>query len=121
MHERPLPRISGLGEHCEIPERAAADMARYMGSTASVSDILQKLTGIFGMVALFDVLMQNFYKVTQGNHKKCPLCHKARGDFEPNSVKMPQMDSQLRGVIAPQGSSFLQGPQTYQGFYQVFV
>ena len=40
---------------------AAADMARYMGPTASVSIILQKLTVIFGTVASFDVLMQNFY------------------------------------------------------------
>ena len=40
---------------------AATDMARYMGPTASVSDILQKLMVIFGTVALFDVLMQNFY------------------------------------------------------------
>ena len=52
---------------------AAADMAWYMGPTASVSEILQKLTVIFGTVASFDVLMQNFYKVTQGNHKKVPL------------------------------------------------
>ena len=50
----------------------AADMAWYMGTTASGSDILQKLTVIFGTVASFDVLMQNFYKVTQGNHKKVP-------------------------------------------------
>ena len=49
---------------------AVADMARYMGPTASVSHILQKLMVIFGAVALFDVLMQNFYKVTQRNHKK---------------------------------------------------
>ena len=49
---------------------AAADMARYMGPTASVSNILQKLTVNFGMIASFDVLMQNFYKVTQGNHGK---------------------------------------------------
>ena len=31
-------------------------MARYMGPTASVSDILQKLMVIFGMVTSFDVL-----------------------------------------------------------------
>ena len=49
---------------------AVADMARYMGPTASVSDILQKLMIVFGMVASFNVLMQNFYKVTQGNHEK---------------------------------------------------
>ena len=43
---------------------AAADMAKFMGPTASVSDILQKLMVIFGTVVLFNVLMQNFYKVT---------------------------------------------------------
>ena len=51
---------------------AAADMAQYMGPTASVGEILQKLMVIFGMVASFDVLMQNFYEVTQGNNKKVP-------------------------------------------------
>ena len=44
-------------------------MARYMGPTASVSDILEKLSVIFGTVASFDVLMQNFYKISQGNEK----------------------------------------------------
>ena len=39
---------------------AAADMAHYMGPTAGVSDILEKLSIIFGTVASFDVLMQNF-------------------------------------------------------------
>ena len=52
---------------------AAADMARYMGPTASVTEILQKLTVIFGTVASFNVLMQNLYKVTQGNHEKVPF------------------------------------------------
>ena len=51
---------------------AAADMAWYMGPIASVSDILDKLTVIFGTVASFDVLMQNFYKITQGNNEKVP-------------------------------------------------
>ena len=41
---------------------AAEDMACYMGPTAGVSDILEKLYVIFGTVASFDVLMQNFYK-----------------------------------------------------------
>ena len=48
-------------------------MAKYMGPTVSVSIILQKLTIIFDTVASFNVLMQNFYKITQGNHKKVPL------------------------------------------------
>ena len=51
---------------------AVPDMARYMGSTASVTHILQELMVIFSTVALFDVLMQNFYKVMQGNHEKVP-------------------------------------------------
>ena len=37
-------------------------MARYMGSTTSITEILQKLMVIFGRVASFDVLMQNFYQ-----------------------------------------------------------
>ena len=53
---------------------AVADMAEYMGlgPTASVREILQNLMVIFGMVASFDVLMQNFYKITQGNNEKVP-------------------------------------------------
>ena len=45
-------------------------MARYMGPTASVTHILQKLAVISGNMVSFDILMQNFYKVTQGNHEK---------------------------------------------------
>ena len=51
---------------------AVADMAWYMGPTASVREILQKLMIIFGTVTSFDVLMQNIYKVTQGNNEKVP-------------------------------------------------
>ena len=51
---------------------AVADMAWYMGSIAGVFDILDKLTVIFRTVALFDVLMQNLYKIIQGNNKKVP-------------------------------------------------
>ena len=50
---------------------AAADMAHYMGPTAGVSEILEKLSIIYGMVASFDMLMQNFYKIMQGVMKKC--------------------------------------------------
>ena len=50
----------------------AADMDRYMGPTTSVAHILQKLTIIFVTVASFDILMQTFYKVMQGNHEKVP-------------------------------------------------
>ena len=47
-------------------------MAWYIGPTASMAHIVQKLTAIFGTVVSFDVLMQIFYKVTQGNHEKVP-------------------------------------------------
>ena len=44
-------------------------MRSLKGAAASISDILQKLMVIFGTVASFNVLMQNVYKVTQGNHE----------------------------------------------------
>ena len=49
-----------------------ADMAQYMGTTASVAHILQKLSIIFGTMVSFNILMKNFYKVTQGKHEKVP-------------------------------------------------
>ena len=42
---------------------AVADMARYMGPSTSIDHILCKLSGIFGTMASFNVLMHNFYKV----------------------------------------------------------
>ena len=51
---------------------AVMDMAWYMGPTASVAYMLQKLTVIFATVATFNILMQNFYEVTQDNHEKAP-------------------------------------------------
>ena len=48
------------------------DMARYIGSTTTIDHILCKLLAIIGMVALFNVLLQNFYKVSQGSSKKVP-------------------------------------------------
>ena len=51
---------------------AKADMARYMGPTTSIAHILCKVSFIFGMVALFDIPMQNFYKTNQGSNEKVP-------------------------------------------------
>ena len=51
---------------------AVADMARYMGPTTSVTHILQNLTVIIRTVVSFDIHMQEFYKVVQGNHEKFP-------------------------------------------------
>ena len=50
---------------------AVADMTRYMGLAIIIAHILQNFL-FFGTVASFDVLMQNFYKVTQGNTEKVP-------------------------------------------------
>ena len=70
---------------------AAADMAMYMGSTASVANILQKMMVIFGMVALFNVLMQNFYKVTQENHEKVPsFATRQEGTLNQIQLKCPR-------------------------------
>ena len=53
-------------------KEAAVDMAWYMGPTASVAHILWKLSVIFSTVVSFDVLMENFYKVTQSNNLLSP-------------------------------------------------
>ena len=47
-------------------------MARYMKPTTNIDHILHKLSVIFGTVASFDVLLQNVYKVSQGNNKGVP-------------------------------------------------
>ena len=71
---------------------AVVDMAQYMGPSASVTEILKKkLTIIFGTVASFDVLMQNFYKVTQGNHEKVPsLATRLEGTLNQIQLKCPR-------------------------------
>ena len=52
---------------------AAADMAWYMGPTASVSNILEILSVIFGTVVSFDVFMQIFFtKLHKEVVRKCP-------------------------------------------------
>ena len=63
---------------------AAADIARYMGPTARVSDILEKLSVIFGTVASFDVLMQNFYKISLGNEKVPSFVTRLEGTLKSN-------------------------------------
>ena len=70
MHKGPLPGVGGSRKYHEVSQRAVTDMAQYMGPTASVSNILEKHSVIFGTVTSFNVLMQNFYKITQGNNEK---------------------------------------------------
>ena len=69
---------------------AAADMAHYMGPTAGVSDILEKLSVIiFGTTASFDVLMQNFYKISQGNEKVTSFATWLEGTLNQIQIKCP--------------------------------
>ena len=68
---------------------AAADMARYMGPTAGVSNILEKLSVIFGTVTSFDVLMQNFYKISQGNEKVPSIATRLEGTLNQIQIKCP--------------------------------
>ena len=97
---------------------AAADMAQYMDPTASVSDILQKLTVIFGTVASFNFLMQNSYKVTQGNHVKVPsFATRLEGTLNQIRLKCPKQIAQLQGVMAPQRSTLPWGLQTHKGLH----
>ena len=68
---------------------AVADMARYMGPTASVSEILEKLSVIFGTVASFDMLMQNFYQLPQGNEKVPSFVTKLEGTLNQIQIQCP--------------------------------
>ena len=64
-------------------------MACYMGPTASVSKNLEKLSVIFGTVASFDVLMQNFYKISQGNEKVPSFVTKLEGTLNQIWIQCP--------------------------------
>ena len=68
---------------------AAADMAHYMGPITGVSKILEKLSVIFGTVASFDILMQNFYKISQGNEKVPSFATRLEGTLNQIRIKCP--------------------------------
>ena len=68
---------------------AVADMARYISPTAGVSDILEKLSVILDTVASFDVLMQNFYKISQDNEKVPSFATQLEGTINQIQIKCP--------------------------------
>ena len=69
---------------------AVADIARYVGPIVSIDHIRQKHSVIFGMVASFDVLIQNFHKVTQGNNEKVPsFATRLEGTLIPIQLQCP--------------------------------
>ena len=66
-------------------------MAYYMGPTASVSKILEKLSVIVGTVTPFDVLMQNFYKNIQvGNEKVPSFATRLEGTLNQIRIRCPR-------------------------------
>ena len=46
--------------------RAVTDLVQYLGPQALVSEIINKLELLYGSMASFDILMQNFYELQQG-------------------------------------------------------
>ena len=71
-------------------------MARYMGPTPSVAHILWKLSIIFGIMASFDVLVQNFYMVMQGSHEKVPsFATRLEGTLNQIRLQCPGMVTDL--------------------------
>ena len=83
---------------------AVADMACYMGPTAGVSKILEKLSVIFGTVSSFDMLMQNFYKISQGNEKVPSFVTKLEGTLNQIWIKCPSRiaDREVPGHLKDQ-------------------
>ena len=69
---RPLSRVSGQGGHSSVSQRGSGRYGLVHGPYCQCQGNSSKIMVNFGMVASFDVLMQNFYKVTQCNHEKVP-------------------------------------------------
>ena len=65
---------------------------------------------ISGTVASFDVLMQNFYKVKQGNNEKVPSFAMR---LEGTLTTMPWENDGSQGPVAPQGLPLPQSPETH--------
>ena len=73
MHKGPLPRVSGSRKHNEVSQRGSGRYGLVYGPCCWCFWHPGQTVSYFGTVAPFDVLMQNFYKITQGNNEKVPL------------------------------------------------
>ena len=51
----------------------AADMVWFLSPTSSVKAILDKLDSLYGSVSTFDVMMQGFYRESQGSVSLLPI------------------------------------------------
>ena len=105
----------------QSPKGALADMAQYTGPSASINHILQKVSVIFDKVALFDVLMQNIYKVSQGNNEKFPSFATRLEGPKPNPVPMPREDDRSGGQTVPQGLPLPWSKEIYLQLHSVHV
>ena len=93
---------------------ATADMARYMGPTTSIGHILHKLSFIFGTVASFDVLMQNFFsRRARGIMKRFPPLPEGWRGPSTNSTPVLWEDDRSRGPTTPQGLPLPWGEEAY--------
>ena len=64
-------------------DRAVANFVLYLGLQALVSEIINKVELIYGAMASFDTLMQNFYKLLQGKTEKSDIvCDPSGGGTE---------------------------------------
>ena len=52
---------------------AMVNLVQYLGLHAPVSYIINKLELVYGTIASFDILMQNFYKLQQGRMERVPV------------------------------------------------
>ena len=51
---------------------ATADLVWYLGLHVPVSQMLEKLKLMYGIIASFDILIQNFYKLQQARMERVP-------------------------------------------------
>ena len=65
MHKGPLPRVGGLVKHHEISQRGSSRHGSVHGPYCQCSVTFRTMVS-------FNILMQNFYKIMQGNSEKVP-------------------------------------------------
>ena len=69
----------------------AADIYKYLCPTPSVNVILDKLDSLYGSVSTFDVMMQGFYRETQG--RSVSVAHyTARLEGKPNEINVKDLN-----------------------------
>ena len=73
MCQGALSRVSNMGEHYQVSKRGSSGYGPIYGSYCQCGPQFEEAMSHFGTVASFNILMQNFYKVTQDNNEKVPF------------------------------------------------